>query len=730
MHSASNHIRTRFWLLCSVLWIGCMVVGFPLRALAQSTALAYPPALRVQQVDTYHGVPVADPYRWLEDLESEQTRAWIKAQDDLTSRFFHAIPERDRIERKLRALAAVTMYRRPIKAGGRYFYVKTPPDEVGALYVQENPEAEPRLLVDPQASHPDGSVSLGATAPSRDGKKLTYSINGGLMWDEVRILDVDRGTHYPETLVGMTWRSSVAWTPDHRGFYYMRFDAPEPGSEMTANPVNGRIMYHRLGTSQAEDRLIYRRPDQPTWMLSPVRVTDDGHYLVFSASGESAAGNGLFYKDLTDPDSDVIPLIPNGEEAHTFVGNDGAVFWISSTLEAPRGRLVAVDLKRPEPAYWRTLIPENKNAPLIRATVVGEQFICWYTEDVKPRLKVYDFKGKHVDDIALPSITGYLSAASITGTRDDPELFYDFRNSAYPSSLFLYDTRTGANTVFRASENLPWSPEDIVIEQVFYPSKDGTRIPMFLVYKKDTSFDGRNPTYMPGYGAGGWIMNAGFSSLALLLVESGGLVAIPGLRGGGEYGITWHEDGARLNKQNTFDDYIAAAEWLIKHQYTAPDRLIAQGLSAGGTVPAAAVGQRPDLFGLSLPTWPVIEMIRFPQFTGGKYWVGEYGSPEDPGAFEVLLSYSPYHTVTPGTCYPPTLVVAGEKDQAAMPMHAYKYVAALQHAQSCDNPILLDVVWGGGHLPTSSQAPSHFADYLAFAVKVFGLDLSGLLDEH
>ncbi|MEN8144562.1 MAG: prolyl oligopeptidase family serine peptidase [Gemmatimonadota bacterium] len=690
-----------------------------------SRELAYPPTARGQDVDEFHGVSVPDPYRWLEDLDSRETQEWLAAQDSLTSRFLRAIPERSGIERQLRSYGSVTSYRRAMKEGGRYFYTRTEPGRVSVLFVQESLEGEPRVLIDPQEQFPEGNTSVGLATPSRDGRLLAYSLNSGLMWQEVRLLDVDSGGHLPETLSGVTWSSSIAWTPDGSGFFYMRFDEPPPGTEMTAKPTNSRVMYHELNTDQSQDKLIYRRPSQPTVTLGPIQVTYDGRFLVFGASGESVAGTSLLYKDLNEPESPVQTLIQHDDNAHRFVGAEGETFWIQTTLDAPNGRFVAVDLDRSEPDRWRTLIPESASAPLVQVVEVGDHFIAWHTVDVKPRLQVYLRDGSQVGEVELPSVTGYIGGGmqAIRGRRDDPELFFDFSSAAYPSSLFIHDTETGVDKAF-SDESLPWNPEDIAIEQVFFESRDGTRVPMFLVYREGTIFDGQSVTYMPGYGAGGWMMNAGFSPLSLVLAESGGLVAIPGLRGGGEYGVTWHEAGAGRYKQNTFDDFIAAAEWLIEEGYTSPRRLIVQGLSAGGVIPAAATTQRPDLFGMSLPTWPVIEMIRFTEYTGGSLWVSEYGSPEVPEDFEALHAYSPYHNVREGTCYPATLVVAGENDQTAMPMHAYKFVAALQHAQSCDNPILLDVVWGGGHMPTSAERPAHFADYLAFAAQTLGADFS------
>lgn len=689
------------------------------------TEVQYPISPEEISFDTYHGVEVPDAYQWLEDLSSDKTKKWMKAQDSLTEAYLDAIPERKLIEEKLNQYSQMTTYLRPIKGGDRYFYLESLPNEIGKLKYKESKEATPKLLIDPNDGDKNGSRSLSIISPSSDGSKLAYSTSSSTLWSEVRIMEVSTREKYDERLTGFTPNSSIVWNSKSTGFYYMRFDDPPAGKEMEATPVNSRIMYHELGTPQEEDQLVFSTKEQDKWILTSLRLTKNDEYLIFNLNGASESGNAIYLKPLKT-NREAIELIQLSDESHSYIGQDDEHLFIQTTNNAQNGQVIKLNVK--DPSNWITVIKESSNYQLVNAVVTGNKISCWYSEDVKPKLKVFDFDGELTWEIGLPSTSGYLRSYSFIGNNNnDPELFFDFRSTSRPLSLYVLNSDTGELNEFMIDKNIPWDPNEIIITQEFYKGKDGARVPMFLIYHKDSPPNGNNITFMPAYGAGGWIMNTGSNAMYILLSKIGGLIAIPGIRGGGEYGKQWHDSGTGINKPNTFSDYIAAAEYLIDRGYANPELLIAQGMSAGSTVPAVVTGQRPDLFGFNLPTWPIADMLRFTNFTGGNYWTSEYGSPDNEESFEVLYSYSPYHNIKKGECYPPTLVVAGELDNIAVPSHAYKYIAALQNGQSCEKPILLDIVWGGGHLANSKNRNKLYANYVAMWLKEF--DKEYLIDK-
>lgn len=677
-----------------------------------------PETRREDRVEMQHGVPVADPYRWLEDPDSAETTAWVAAQNKVTFAYLEKIPAREEVKKRLTELWNYAKFGVPEKHGGRYFFTENDGLKNQApVFVLDGLDAKPRLLLDPNTLSSDGTVALRDAAFSRDGKRMAYGLSAaGSDWETWKVRDVDTGADLSDELRWVKF-SGAAWTADNAGFFYSRFAEPKAGSELEDTNYFQKVYYHRLGTPQSEDRLAYERPDQKDLGFN-AGVTDDGRYLILVVSRGTEVKNGIYYQDLSDPTSPIVRLLDTFDAEYGFLGNDGPIFWIATSLDAPRGRVVAIDIRRPERANWKEVIPQRADT-LQNAHAVGDGFVGSYLHDAASRIEVFDRQGKSVRTVALP---GLADVKGFEGEVGDPETFYSLVSYNRPPTVYRYDLKTGESTVFRQPK-LGFDPEEFETRQVFYTSKDGTRVPMFLSGKKGWSGRGKLPVLLYGYGGFNISMTPAFSVRSLVWMERGGLLAVANLRGGGEYGEAWHLGGAKLKKQNGFDDFIAAAEYLIKEGITTPAQIGINGRSNGGLLVGAVLTQRPDLFGAALPGVGVLDMLRFHKFTIGWGWVSDYGSPDDPEEWKVLRAYSPYHNTKPGTAYPPTMITTADHDDRVVPAHSFKFAAALQHAQGGPAPILIRIETKAGHgagKPTAKQI-EEATDELSFLIQALGL---------
>jgi len=686
--------------------------------------IKYPFTATSSQVDNYHGTFIADPYRWLEDTDSPQTREWIEAQNTLTFSFLENIPAREKIRQRLRELWDYPKVYAPRKTGGRYFQLRnTGLQNQDVLYTFDSLDGEKRVLLDPNQLSEDGTIALTDWRVSQDGRYLAYSTSsGGSDWQTWHIRDVPSGDDLPEILAWSKF-SSAAWLPDSSGFFYSRYEPPDESDRLLEVNLNQKLYLHRLGTSQAEDELIYQRRDQPEWGFD-AKVSNDGEYLVLHVWHGTDTRNRLFYKTLHGP-SGFVELIPDLEASYEFVGNDGPTFYLRTDLNAPKGQLIAIDLHKPGKQDWRVLIPESEDV-LESVKIINNQFVTLYLHHASHQLKRYDLSGAYLGEIQLPALGSILSLNSevyLFGEREDDELFFSFHSFAYPPTTFRYSFADDGSEALEAP-SLGIDLAAYRTEQVFLSSKDGTRIPMFLVFRDGLRKDGKNPTLLYGYGGFNISITPTFMISRLVWLEMGGVLAVANLRGGGEYGEEWHKAGSLENKQNVFDDMIACAEYLIDNQITTSSRFAIEGRSNGGLLVGTCNTQRPDLFGAALPAVGVMDMLRFHQFTIGWAWVSDYGSSDDPEQFRVLLSYSPLHNIRPGIHYPATLVTTGDHDDRVVPGHSFKFAAALQAAQAGDAPILIRIQTEAGHgfgKPTNILIEEQ-TDILAFLVQVLGIE--------
>ncbi|MGB3201586.1 MAG: prolyl oligopeptidase family serine peptidase, partial [Nodosilinea sp.] len=640
-----------------------------------SSAFAYPPSPQHDQVDTYHGVTVPDPYRWLEDPQSDSSREWIAAQNTVTDGYLQTLVQRREINDRLTQIWNYERYSTPFKRGGRYFYFKNDGlQNQSVLYTMASLEAEPRVLLDPNTLSEDGTVSLSGMAVSENGAYLAYGLSsGGSDWVEWHVRDIATGADTDDLLKWVKF-SGASWTHDHQGFFYSRYDEPDETTKLEAVNYYQKLFYHRIGTPQSEDVLVYERPDQKEWGFGG-GVTEDGRYLIISVWKGTDPNNLVFYKDLSDPNSPVVELISEFEASYSFVDNDGPLFWLTTDLEAPKGRLIAIDIHQPEKAHWQEIISESDDT-LEGVGLLNNQFVADYLKDAYTTIRIFSLTGELVRQVVLPGIG---SAGGFDGKREDTETFYSFTSFTVPPAIYRYDMVTGESTLYRQPE-VDFDPDVYATTQVFYASQDGTRVPMFITHKKGIELNGQNPTLLYGYGGFGVSLTPSFSVSNLVWMEMGGVYAVPNLRGGGEYGEDWHLAGTKLNKQNVFDDFVAAAEWLIAKGYTSAAKLAIAGGSNGGLLVGACMTQRPDLFSAALPAVGVMDMLRFNQFTIGWAWESDYGSPQNEDEFKVLHGYSPLHNLKPGTAYPATLITTADHDDRVVPAHSFKFAAALQAA--------------------------------------------------
>lgn len=679
--------------------ITCFLIGlFACDLIAEEELPQYPLSTRIEQTDTYHGVEVADPYRWLEETNSAQVTHWLKDQDQLFATYVNGFNERQKIRARLASLWHFDFFSTPIKANGTYFFTKTPEGQTTTSLHKHVFNRKPEMVFNPEILGPD--LNLSGFQPSPDGKWIVCLVSRGQSrWREARIVS-HRGQLNQDNLKGLhTMSGPIAWSIDNRGFYYIAFEQPEEAQENQALVKNPKIHYHLLGTKQSEDRLIYSAESSDSNLA--VQTSEDGRYLVITSREGGSSKNKILYTDLSSHDS-VSKELVSGNAAYTYLGNTRSEFYFYTDLEAPNGRIISLNLEGPDQSNWKTIIPESKETiaagSLVGGNAVGyygNRFVILYWKDALPVLKSFDKHGKLERRIELPE--GSSIWGGISGSAADPEVFYALLTLTRPRTIYKLNLTSGKSEVFREVEK-DFPSEDFVTKHVFYKSKDGTQIPMFIVHKKGITLNGSNPLFLYGYGAFGWNSFLWYQPNVLLWLERGGIYALPRIRGGGEYGESWHQAGVKRNKQNTIDDYISAAEWLIQNQYTSADRMVANGGSASGFLAAIAVMKRPDLFGAALIDIPFLDLLRYDKFTGGRSFIPEFGSTEDPEEFQFLHSISPYHNIKPGQCYPPLLVRVGELDQTAVPMHGYKFIAAMQAAaQKCPNPILLKVMRGAGH---------------------------------
>lgn len=694
-------------------------------ALVNAANFEYPVSKPVDQVDEVHGVKIPDPYRWLEDVDSADTKAWVQAQNKTTFDFLAHLPNRDSIKQRLMELQNYPRYSLPFKSGGRYFYTYNAGlQNQSPLYVKDTLTAEGRVVIDPNTMSKDGTVALAVTAPSDDGKWLGYGIaRAGSDWNEFRVRNLATGEDTNDVINWVKF-SALSWTNDSAGFFYSRY--PEPrreGNQVFSDLANQKIYYHRLGTSQADDVLVYERPDEPKWGLGG-GVTEDGRYLLIYVSQGTDPRNRLYYLDLQDPkkpavQGEVVRLIDVLEANYTVIGNEGTTLFVQTDLDAPRNKIIAIDLAKPERANWKTLIAETKDV-IQSSSYIGGKLVVRYMQDAKSVLALFAKDGSSLGQIALPGIG---NVGSISGREHENEMFFSFTSFTYPTTNFRVDLSTGKVELFQAPK-VSFDPTVYETKQVFYTSKDGTRVPMFITHRKGLKLDGSNPTLLYAYGGFDISLLPTFSTSNLAWMELGGIYAVANLRGGGEYGREWHLAGTKLQKQNVFDDFIAAGDYLVKEHYTSHEKLVISGGSNGGLLIGAVVNQRPDLAKVAFPAVGVMDMTRFQKFTIGWAWASDYGSVDDSAEMAAYLKgYSPVHNVKPGVRYPAIMVTTGDHDDRVHPGHSFKYAAALQAANPHNPlPMFIRIETNAGHgagKPIAKQI-EETADKFAFALYYTG----------
>ncbi len=686
----------------------------------KSTKMNYPETRRVDQVDEFFGVKVADPYRWLEKdvRESEEVAEWVKQQNAVAREYLDAIPQRAAIEKRLTELWNYERYSPPTQKGGKYFFAKNDGlQNQPVLYVADSFKGEGRVLVDPNTWTKDGTVAMSAYSPSDDGRLLAYARSeAGSDWQQIHVIDVATGKEIGEPLKWSRF-THVEWGKDGSGFYYNRYPEPPAGESHQQAALNQMVYFHKLGATQADDTLIYRRPDHPDWNFG-VSPTHDGKYLVLTISRSTDPQNQVWYREANAAaDAPFKELIGDFENQFWPIGNEGTKFYFITDLDAPTKRIVAMDINKPGREHLTEIVPARK-ATLDGASIVGGRLLAQYMVDVLSEVDVFDLTGKPLGKWSLP---GKGTVGAITGDQGDDEAFFVFTSYNLPTSVYRYDVSTSKIEQVRRPQ-VKFNPEDFVVEQVFYKSKDGTRVPMMIAYRKDLPKDRPHPTLLYAYGGFSIPMTPAFRPEYIGWMELGGVLAVANLRGGGEYGEEWHQAGKTVNKQNVFDDFIAAAEWLIHEGRTTPKQLAIMGGSNGGLLVGAVEVQRPDLFGATIPMVGVLDMLRFQQFTAGQFWRDEYGYIDKEDEFKAMFAYSPYHNIKPGTKYPPTLIMSADTDDRVVPMHSFKFGAALQEAVAgveSAGPILLRIETRAGHgagTPVKKQI-ENAADRWAFLVK-------------
>ena len=683
--------------------------------------LNYPLSRKVDQADQYFGVSVEDPYQWLEEdvRKSDEVKAWVAAQNKLAFSYIEKLPYREEIEQRLTKLWDYEKFGPPRKRGGRYYFSKNDGlQNQSVVYQMDTLESEPTVLIDPNKWSKDGTVALGGLAYSDDGKYAAYGVQeSGSDWRTWYVMEIGSGKKLDDKIEWIKF-GGISWTPDSSGFFYSRYDAPKEGEAFQSTNKNQKVYFHRLGTSQSEDKLVHKDDAHPEWGFSP-SVTEDGKYLIVTTWKGTDDRYRILYRSVEDENAEMTVLIDNFENEFSFVGNEGSKFYFKSDFNAPKKCILTIDITKPERANWSVIVPEADEA-MDSAGMIGDYIVVDYLKDAKTQIKLFDLAGKFVREVEFPGIG---SAGGFDGRRSHDETFYTFSSFNQPPSTYRYDLKSGKSTLFRRAK-VDFDPDDFEVKQVFYNSKDGTRVPMFIAHKKGIKLNGKNPTLLYGYGGFNISLTPGFSIQRLQWIEMGGVFVMANLRGGGEYGKDWHKAGTKTQKQNVFDDFISAAEWLISNGYTSEKNIGIQGGSNGGLLVGACMTQRPDLFGACLPAVGVMDMLKFQHWTAGRFWVDDYGSSgNSKDEFDALLAYSPYHNIEDGVEYPPTMVTTADTDDRVVPGHSFKFAARLQAAQAGTNPALIRIETKAGHgagKPTA-KIIEEVADQWAFLAKHLGL---------
>jgi prolyl oligopeptidase len=687
-------------------------------AFAREAAFNYPKAQKGNQSDNYFGTKVADPYRGLENADSPATKKWIEAENKITYDYLATIPEREKINKRLTALWDYEKFGVPFHEAERYFFAKnTGLQNQSVIYKASTLPGDAAVLLDPNTLSKDGTVALSGYAVPDDGKLFAYGIAvAGSDWQEWKVRDVETGKDLDDDLKWIKF-SAASWNHDGSGFFYSRYDEPKgAGEHLQETNFFHKLYFHKIGTPQSQDELVYENKDHKDWLLNAV-VTEDGAYLVISVSKGSDPKNQIFYKDLLHPDSKVVELLNKQDATYDFIGNEGNLFWFRTNLNAPKARIVAIDLQSPE--EMKEIVPEGSET-LENVSLVGNLFVANYLKDAHSLVRLFEVNGKSTGEISLP---GLGTVTGFTGKRKDNETFYSYTSFTEPPTIYRYDFKNGqSSALFRPK--VDFKSDEYTTEQVFYQSKDGTRVPMFLTYKKGLEKNGENPTLLYGYGGFDISVAPAFTPRDAVWLEMGGIYAVANLRGGGEYGEDWHLAGTKERKQNVFDDFIAAGEWLIANHYTSTPKLAISGRSNGGLLVGACLTQRPDLWGATLPAVGVMDMLRFQKFTIGWAWASDYGSSDNAEEFKALYKYSPLHNIKQAK-YPPTLITTADHDDRVFPGHSFKFAATLQAAQTGDAPVLIRIETRAGHgagKPTTKQIED-VTDQWSFLVKNLGMKI-------
>ncbi|MEZ5292284.1 MAG: prolyl oligopeptidase family serine peptidase [Vicinamibacterales bacterium] len=682
-------------------------------------SVTYPPTRKGDEVDTYHGTAVPDPYRWLEDDTSAETAAWVEAQNAVTSAHLATIPFRAALAARLEALYDYPKYGEPFRRGDTYYFSKNDGlQNQAVIYRQRGLDGPPEVVLDPNTLSPDGTTKLGVFAVSGDGTRAVYGLSeGGSDWNTYRVLDL-RTTQPLVDTVEWVKVSGAAWAGD--GFFYSRYPAPEKGKELSTKNVDHQVFFHRVGTPQSADELVFADAANPE-RFHTVETTEDERYLILTVSdrGKGKKGNAVFFRDLASKDRTFRPIVAEiGDDTFTVVDNIGPHFLVYTDRKAPNGRVFLFDPAHPDEPSWRDVLPERPE-PLDGVATGGGKLFATYLKDVTSRSYVFAMDGTLEHELALP---GPGTVTGLGGRRDDPAIFFTYTSFNYPPTIFRYDVATRAVSPFREVIIPGFRAGDYEVTEVFVTSKDGTKVPMFLTHKKGLQKTGAHPTLMYGYGGFNITTAPGFSALRVALLEQGVVYASVNIRGGAEYGEAWHDAGTKLRKQNVFDDFIAAAEWLIANRYTSPTRLAMTGGSNGGLLVGAVMNQRPDLFAVAIPQVGVMDMLRFHTFTIGWNWIPDYGSSDDPEEFKALYAYSPLHNLKAGTRYPATLVTTADHDDRVVPAHSFKYAATLQERQGGPAPVLIRIDTRSGHGASNTRKQIETtADIYAFLLYHLGV---------
>jgi prolyl oligopeptidase len=681
--------------------------------------IQYPKTRKVDHVDTYHGVQVPDPYRWLEDDRSAETVEWVKAQNAVTFAYLEKIPYRTKILDRLEQLYNYPKYTAPTRRGELYFFTKNDGLQNQSVhYVQKGLDGTPEVLIDPNALSPDGTTRLSPFVLSKDGRHAVYGLSrAGSDWQDFHVMEIATKRALADEIKWVKV-SGAAWAGN--GFFYSRYPEPEKGRELSTKNENHQVYFHRIGTAQSQDELVYQDPANPQ-RFHRVSTTEDERFAILSVSdrGKGRDGNALFVRDLSKGEKAFRPVVAEITDArYNVLDNLGDKLLVLTNCNAPNERVVLIDPLNPAEANWKPVLPE-KPEPLGFAGTIGGKLFATYLKDVTSRAYVYSLDGTLENEVALP---GLGSVSGFVGRNDDEQAFYTFTSFNYPPTIFRYDIKARTSGVFREAKIAGFDAAAYEVKQVFYPSKDGTKVPMFLVHKKGLALDGKNPALLYGYGGFNITQNPSFSALRIALLEQGFVYATACLRGGGEYGEKWHEAGMKLRKQNVFDDFIAAAEWLVANKYTSPEKLAMNGGSNGGLLVGAVLNQRPDLFKAAIPQVGVMDMLRFHTFTIGWNWIADYGSSDNAEEFKALYAYSPLHNIRPGTSYPATLITTADHDDRVVPAHSFKYAATLQERQAGDAPVLIRIETQSGHGASNTRKQLEVtADVYSFLFQNLGV---------